>query len=129
MQRGGQDRGPDHRGDQPAQVVGLVEGDDLRGESVQVLVGDGPALLVGGDEAALDPAAALSFAVDCPACACQWDAAFDPARSLWSFVQSRAEQTLLDVDALARRYGWNEAEVLALSPTRRRAYLQLAESG
>lgn len=78
---------------------------------------------------ALDPAAALSFAVDCPACARHWDAAFDPARSLWAFVQSRAEQTLLDVDALARRYGWNEAEVLALSPTRRRAYLQLAENG
>lgn len=78
---------------------------------------------------ALDPAAALSFAVDCPACEQHWDAAFDPARSLWAFVQSRAEQTLLDVDALARRYGWNEAEVLALSPTRRRAYLQLAENG
>jgi hypothetical protein len=78
---------------------------------------------------ALDPAAALSFAVDCPACARHWDAAFDPARSLWAFVQSRAEQTLLDVDALARRYGWNEADVLALSPTRRHAYLQLAENG
>lgn len=77
----------------------------------------------------LDPAAALSFAVDCPACAHRWDAAFDPARSLWAFVQARAEQTLLDIDVLARRYGWNEAEVLALSPTRRRAYLQLAESG
>jgi hypothetical protein len=77
---------------------------------------------------ALDPAAALSFVVDCPACAHRWDAAFDPARSLWAFVQARAEQTLIDIDALARRYGWNEAEVLALSPTRRRAYLQLAES-
>lgn len=78
---------------------------------------------------ALDPAAALSFAVKCPACAHGWDAAFDPARSLWAFVQARAEQTLLDVDVLARRYGWNEAEVLGLSPTRRRAYLQLAEAG
>lgn len=77
----------------------------------------------------LDPAAVLSFAVVCPTCAQGWDAAFDPARSLWSFVQARAEQTLLDIDVLARRYGWNEAEVLALSPTRRRAYLQLAENG
>ncbi len=77
----------------------------------------------------LDPAAALSFAVDCPACARHWDAAFDPARSLWALVQARAEQSLLDVDVLARRYGWNEAEVLTLSPTRRRAYLQLAEGG
>lgn len=78
---------------------------------------------------ALDPAAALSFDVTCSACTHRWDAAFDPARSLWAFVQARAEQTLLDVDALARRYHWNEAEVLALSPTRRRAYLQLAENG
>ncbi len=77
---------------------------------------------------ALDPAATLAFAVDCPACACHWDAAFDPARSLWAFLQARAERAMLDVDMLARRYGWNEAEVLALSPTRRRAYLQLAES-
>ena len=77
----------------------------------------------------LDPAAALSFTVACPACAHAWDAAFDPARTLWAFVQTHAEQTLLDVDVLARRYGWTEAEVLALSPTRRRAYLQLADGG
>mgnify|MGYP001788484044 CR=1 FL=1 len=37
-----------------------------------------------------------------------------------------AERVLLDVDALARCYGWTESEVLRLSPTRRAAYLQLA---
>ena len=44
---------------------------------------------------------------------------------LWSELQSRAERLLLDVDALARAYGWTEPEILALSSTRRAAYLQL----
>ena len=38
---------------------------------------------------------------------------------------SPAERTLADVDTLARAYGWTEAEVMELSPTRRAAYLQL----
>jgi hypothetical protein len=36
---------------------------------------------------------------------------------------------LLDVDALARAYGWSEPQVLALSATRRAAYLQLIGGG
>ncbi len=36
-----------------------------------------------------------------------------------------AEQSLVEVDALARAYGWTEAEIMQLSPTRRAAYLQL----
>jgi hypothetical protein len=32
----------------------------------------------------------------------------------------------MEVDALARAYGWREADILALSPARRAAYLELA---
>ncbi len=35
-----------------------------------------------------------------------------------------AKDILFDVDLLARAYGWPEAEVLALSPTRRAWYVE-----
>ena len=75
---------------------------------------------------ALDPRAALSFAVACPQCGVHWDAPLDLGRLVWQKVQAAAERLLLDVDTLARTYGWTESEVLRLSPTRRAAYLQLA---
>jgi hypothetical protein len=76
----------------------------------------------------LDAAATLAFDVRCPACGHCWQAAFDPGATLWTLLQTQAEQLLLDVDALAQRYGWREHEILALAPLRRQAYLQLARS-
>ena len=78
---------------------------------------------------ALDPAAHIGFELDCPACAHHWTAPFDPGRALWSLLQGDAERLLLDIDDLAQRYGWSEDQILALTPTRRRAYLQLARAG
>lgn len=73
----------------------------------------------------LEPGASVSFELICPACGESWSAWLDVGAVLWSELQARAERLLLDIDALARAYGWSEAEVLALSPTRRAAYLQL----
>lgn len=75
----------------------------------------------------LDSAALVSFAVCCPSAACAhcWDAALDVGSTVCSEVTAAAERVFLEVDILARAYGWSEAEVLALSPTRRAAYLQL----
>lgn len=75
---------------------------------------------------ALEPGANVTFELDCPACTQTWHASMDVGGVLWSELQTRAERLLLDVDALARAYGWSETEVLALSPVRRAAYLQLA---
>jgi hypothetical protein len=75
---------------------------------------------------ALDPAAHVAFDIACPTCHAHWSAPFDPGRALWSLVQGEAEELLLDIDALAQRYGWSEAQILALPPLRRQAYLQLA---
>jgi hypothetical protein len=75
---------------------------------------------------ALDPGAHLAFDLQCPACAAAWSSSFDPGRALWPWLQTAAERVLLAIDALASRYGWTEDEVLALTPTRRNAYLQLA---
>ncbi|MGI6853771.1 hypothetical protein [Mesorhizobium sp. 1B3] len=77
---------------------------------------------------ALDPAAAVEFDLSCPDCAHAWSAPLDIAEALWGEVRGAAERLLLEVDTLARAYGWTEAEVLALSSTRRAAYLQMAEA-
>jgi hypothetical protein len=74
----------------------------------------------------LDPVALVSFALECPECSVRWNAPLDIDQLLWVKVQATAERLLLDVDTLARAYGWTEREVLTLNPTRRAAYLQLA---
>ena len=73
----------------------------------------------------LDPGAIVSFAVECPECATHWDAPLDVSQLVWQQVRTSAERLFLDVDALARAYGWTEREVLSLSPARRAAYLQI----
>jgi hypothetical protein len=52
-------------------------------------------------------------------------ATLDPAEFLWAAAEAQARRLLLEVDALARAYGWREPDVLALPPARRRAYLEL----
>jgi hypothetical protein len=74
---------------------------------------------------ALDPSAAVSFAIDCPSCRTRWDAPLDPGQLLWQNVKTAAERLFLDIDTLARAYGWTEQEVLSLPPVRRAAYLQM----
>jgi hypothetical protein len=75
----------------------------------------------------LDPGAAVSFQLRCPACEHDWSVMLDVGEALWTELQRAAERTLTEIDALARAYGWTEAEVMRLSPTRRAAYLQLVE--
>jgi hypothetical protein len=74
---------------------------------------------------ALDPGASVSFALDCPRCATRWQAPLDIGEMVWQKVRAAAERLLLDIDVLARAYGWTEREVLRLNPLRRAAYLQM----
>lgn len=73
----------------------------------------------------LIPGANLCFSLQCPDCTTGWEAPLDPVALLWRELRQRAERLLGDVALLARHLGWSEAEILALSPTRRAAYLQL----
>jgi hypothetical protein len=75
----------------------------------------------------LDPSAAVGFALRCPACAHEWSALVDVGDAVWTEVQAAAERSLVEIDSLARAYGWTEDDVLRTSPMRRAAYLQLAE--
>jgi hypothetical protein len=75
---------------------------------------------------AADPRAEFLIAVGCDRCGSEFEARFDIVEYLWSEVDVRARRLLAEVHALASAYGWREADVLALSPARRRVYLDMA---
>lgn len=76
--------------------------------------------------AALDPQADVHVEIDCAVCDHRWSAPFDIASYLWSELNAEAARILHDVHQLAMIYGWSETDVLAVSPARRRRYLELA---
>jgi hypothetical protein len=74
------------------------------------------------DEA--DPCIDLALDLVCPACGHLWNAPFDVGAFLWEEIDVRARRLLDEVHALARSYSWSERQILELSETRRRAYLE-----
>ncbi|WP_210586469.1 hypothetical protein [Streptomyces sp. GESEQ-35] len=74
---------------------------------------------------AADPGADVSLNVACPECGQATRAELDIASYLWTELDAWARDVLLDVHLLATAYGWSEPEILALSPLRRRYYLEL----
>jgi hypothetical protein len=76
--------------------------------------------------ASRDPAADLSFDLTCASCGERWDGVFDVSAFLWSEVEAEARRLLGEVATLAQRYGWREADILAMTPLRRCAYLEMA---
>jgi hypothetical protein len=72
-----------------------------------------------------DPQASVQLDVSCTTCAHRWQPALDIVSFLWSEVEAWAFRILREVHALASAYGWSEPEILALSPARRRFYLQM----
>jgi hypothetical protein len=71
-----------------------------------------------------DPCLDLTLDLSCPACSHAWSAPFDVPAYLWDEIDARARRLLDEVHALARTYCWSEEQILALSETRRRAYLE-----
>jgi hypothetical protein len=78
--------------------------------------------------AAQAEAAELALAMDCPDCGNAWTEVLDVARFVWEEFEAAALRLMADVAELARAFHWSEAEVLALGPRRRRAYLALARA-
>lgn len=79
--------------------------------------------------AAADPLSEILLGTTCPSCGTGFEAEVDVAAFVWAEVEAAAHRLLQEVDVLARAYGWTEAEVLGLSPTRRAAYLRLVLDG
>jgi hypothetical protein len=71
-----------------------------------------------------DPLAAVEIDMTCPDCKRRWNAPFDIGVFLWAEIQAWSKRLLLDVHTLAAAYGWHEADILNLSPSRRQHYLQ-----
>lgn len=76
-----------------------------------------------------DPQADTRLEVSCPDCRHHWIAPFDIAGYLMREVHDWVVHVLREVHSLARAYGWREADILAMTPTRRQAYLELAARG
>lgn len=75
--------------------------------------------------AELDPQADVTLDLVCPSCAHAWLEPFDVVAFLWTELASAARRLLGEVHQLASVYGWSESEILALSPARRGAYLEM----
>ncbi len=72
-----------------------------------------------------DPLAENRLTLDCAVCGNQWEETLDIGDFLWTEVDARARRLLMEVHALASAYGWSEGEILSLSETRRRFYLEM----
>jgi hypothetical protein len=102
-------------GDSPA---GNMPPDDAISSELDVAIGEALA--------AADPDLQLALDVSCPACAHAWVTPLDVTDFLWTEVVAGARRVADEVAGLAAAYGWRESEILALSPWRRRMYLDLA---
>jgi len=72
-----------------------------------------------------DPNADLLLNMVCPECSGQWSVGFDVPGYLWMEVRTWARRTFREVAVLAQAFGWSEAEIMAMSPSRRGDYLDL----
>jgi hypothetical protein len=76
-----------------------------------------------------DAQADTRLALSCPDCGHEWRATFDIVTYLAREIHHWGKHILREVHGLARAYGWCEADILAMTPTRRRAYLELLDHG
>lgn len=72
-----------------------------------------------------DPQAEVQLELKCPFCGCEKLVIFDILHFLWMEIEAWAQRVLEEIHLLALAYGWSEADILAMSPLRRQAYLEL----
>ena len=72
-----------------------------------------------------DPLAEILLDLDCPTCGHCWHILFDIVTFFWAEISAQAKRLLREVDTIARVYGWREVDILSMSSTRRRFYLEL----
>ena len=72
-----------------------------------------------------EPLFEIELDLRCAECGHGWFAVFDIVAFLWAEISASAQRLLGEIHALARAYGWSEAETLALSARRRQLYIQM----
>lgn len=73
-----------------------------------------------------DPLAELQLNLVCPSCRCSTPQWLDIGAYFFAELTHHALRLLAEVELLARSFGWREPDVLALSPRRRRHYVEAA---
>lgn len=111
----------EHEDPEGAILSRCVEGGDARGALDDPTVRDEIARTL----AAIDPDAEITLTTPCPGCGATAEHVFDPAGFLLAEIVAHTDRLLAEVDQLARVYGWNESDILALGPRRRRRYLEI----
>lgn len=98
-------------------AAGLVPVEELPGDVIEAIA---------NRLEELDPAAETELVMTCVECDTTWSVLFEAGTFLWDEVVYCARSLVYQVHALARAYGWSQAEVLGLHPRLREEYLQLA---
>jgi hypothetical protein len=75
----------------------------------------------------LDAQANIQVELECPSCRRGWTAPFDILAFFWGELDAWAQRLLVGVHKLASAYGWREADILAMSATRRNIYLNIVD--
>ena len=103
----------------------LPAADQPASEGVAANVSDAALREIENALEALDPNADLVLDVHCGDCGRHGSVRLDAGVLLWDEIDARALALLGQVHALARAYGWTEAEILGLGAARRASYLAM----
>ena len=72
-----------------------------------------------------EPQAEILLDFQCPACSHKWQMILDIATFVWKEISVQARRLLWEVHTLASAYKWREADILSMSPIRRKYYLDM----
>jgi hypothetical protein len=75
-----------------------------------------------------DPDAHIQIGLNCPSCQHAWQTTFDIVSYLLGELDDWSDCLLREIHTLAASYGWSERDILAMSRTRRRLYMEMIEA-
>jgi hypothetical protein len=81
--------------------------------------------VIGGWMGDLDPQAEIRLDLACPECGRVFTSVLDAGAYLFEETALRSRELYWQVHVLASRYHWSEAEILGMTPPRRRRYIDL----
>lgn len=94
-------------------------------EVAPTLLPDDVASAVSAGVAQADPMAEVQIPLKCPTCSHEWSCVFDIVSFLWGEIEDWVQRIMHEVHILASAYGWSERDIVAMSPRRRRVYLNI----
>ena len=74
----------------------------------------------------MDPLLEVPVNLNCSKCDAETLVVLDIGSFFWEEVAAAAERLLYEVFLLARSYGWNERDILAMGAARREYFMEMA---